>query len=371
MAIVSLIIISSSLQNAIQGEFAKIGSNRIYVMAKSNSLFSLTQGLTENDVEALRNLNELKWVNPYLLERTSVESNNDKKVLSVFATEIEDLGEKWADLDLKLDRGRFFSSQDKYSVIIGSSVAKTAFERELIINNDLMIKDHKFRVVGILTEVGNPEDDNQIYIPLDTAREVFEKQDAVSIIELVVKEGFDVKETAAKIQKTLVRERGEKLSAIKKNKLNFDVITPDHLMGQFNNVLLIVQVILISIATVSLIVGAIGIMNSMYTSVLERTKDIGVMKAIGAKRHEILKLFMVEAAIIGFVGGFIGIILGIIVAKGFEQIAIQSGFSFFKITLDPLFLIGMLIFSVFFGILSGALPASKAAKMNVVEALRS
>jgi putative ABC transport system permease protein len=221
-----------------------------------------------------------------------------------------------------------------------------------------------------MSEFGNPQDDNTIYIPIDTAQNIFNKKNEVNMIELMTKDGISMSAAAKKAERALLKERGEKLSASRKNKLNFQVTTPDQLLGQLNNVLLIVQAVLVSIAAISLVVGAIGIMNSMYTNVLERTKEIGVMKSVGAKHKDILKVFLIESAIIGFIGGLIGVIFGIGLSKLIESYAIEAGFSFLKIGINYPLIVFSVLFAMIIGMLAGYLPASKAAKLEVVEALR-
>ena len=147
--------------------------------------------------------------------------------------------------------------------------------------------------------------------------------------------------------------------------------TAAELIKSFKTILDIVQGILIAIAAISLMVGGVGIMNTMYTSVLERTREIGIMKAIGAKNSQILTLFLIEAGLIGIVGGIIGIILGvglskiavIIIGQALKTDLIQASF--------PLVLIvGSLLFSFLVGAASGILPAIQASKLKPVDALR-
>src|SRR3989344_9523561 len=325
MAIVALITISGSLKSTINDQFDKIGKNRLYVTPRTTNILAVTAGLTTDDINTLEKLSEFKWITPYLMESATIEFNNERKKLTVHGTPTDKIEERWEDLDIDIDEGRTFSGKEEFYAIIGTNIAKETFDKKVRLNDNLIINENKFRVIGIFEEIGNPEDDNIIQIPIETAREVFNKKDAASIIELITKPGVDLDTAAIKAQNALIRSRGEKFSDAKNNKLSFEIITPEQLVGQFNNILLIVQIVLISIAAISLIVGSVGIMNSMYTNVLERTKEIGVMKAVGAKREEILKIFIIESAIMGFIGGVIGITLGILLAKGFGSIAAVSG----------------------------------------------
>lgn len=152
----------------------------------------------------------------------------------------------------------------------------------------------------------------------------------------------------------------------------FSVLTPEKADRLIGNVLSIVELVLMAIAFVSLVVGSVGIMNTMYTSVLERTKQVGIMKAVGASNDTILLLFLVESGVIGLVGGTLGVILGIIAAYIIGLIAASFGirglFSF--ASLDFLGLLVVLVITFITGIISGILPARQAARMEPAEALR-
>jgi len=287
--IFSLISIGNGLDTGIKKEFEQIGTNRVYVTSSGSSITSLQGGLTEEDVKTLEGMSEFLWVTPYLQEKVTVEYANKKKVLTVWATTTEQLEERWDDINFEIESGRVFVSGEKYSTILGYKTAHEIFDRDIHLNENVAINGKRFKVVGIFEQIGNPEDDSVVELPLDTAQEMFGKGDQVSIIELVVKEGVDLDEAAAKATKTLERKRGNDL---------FEIVTPDQLLQQFSTILKIINVILGAIAGISLIVGGIGIMNSTYTSVLERKKDIGIMKAIGAKNKYILFLFLAEAGLI-------------------------------------------------------------------------
>jgi len=128
--------------------------------------------------------------------------------------------------------------------------------------------------------------------------------------------------------------------------------------------------VLIGIATISLLVGGIGIMNTMYTAVLERTREIGIMKAVGAKNQDIMLIFLLESGTLGLIGGTIGVVLGIGLAKGVEIMAEYGGFGLLKASMSPSLILGALAFSFVVGSISGLLPARRASQLQPVEALR-
>ena len=152
---------------------------------------------------------------------------------------------------------------------------------------------------------------------------------------------------------------------------DFEIQTPEQFAEAFGVVLDMVQIVLIGIASIALLVGGFGMMNTMYTAVLQRTREIGIMKAIGARNEHILYLFLVESGLYGFFGGLIGIVLGIGFAKLVELAFIVAvGPAFLSIKIDWLLVIGTLIFSFLIGVLSGIAPARRASKLNPVDSLR-
>ena len=186
------------------------------------------------------------------------------------------------------------------------------------------------------------------------------------MIGVQIKQGFDLNEIVGLTENKLRKDRHQKIG-----EEDFEITTPQEFLDSVNNILIVVQILLIGIATISLIVGGIGIANTMYTSVLERNREIGIMKAIGAKNKEILTIFMIESGLLGLTGGLIGLILGIIIAKGVEYGAYASfGESILKATFSPALIIGALIFAFVLGAISGTLPAQQAAKLKPVDALR-
>ncbi len=180
-----------------------------------------------------------------------------------------------------------------------------------------------------------------------------------------VSSGTDIEEVAKDVKKELRKDRN-----LEEGKEDFIVKSPTQLLESFNTILIVLQVMLIGIASISLLVGGIGIMNTMYTSVLERTQEIGIMKSIGAKNSDILTIFLFESGILGFLGGLIGVIIGIILSKTVEIIASSLGFALLKPYISIWLVIGALTFSFLIGIFSGVFPAMQASKLNPVEALR-
>lgn len=360
-AIIGLVTVSSGLETAITEQFNKMGTNRLWVIPKQGNFLSLGQDLTIDDVNTAEKMSEFKWITPYLVENTNVEFNRESHYRQVYSNPIDDIEARWADIDFNLKEGRLWMPNEKFSVIIGSSTAEDLFDKKIKVNNNLLINGYKFKVIGILKEFGDPESDNMIHIPIDTARKIFNKEKEVSTIELIAKQGIDLEKTAMKLAKNMKSQRHNE---------NFEVKTAQQLMEQLGTLLDITKIIFISIVSISLVVGGIGIMNSMFTSVLERRQEIGIMKAIGATNKHIMAIFLTEAALFGLIGGIIGTILGSLGAYSIKLVASQFGFDMIKISISPGLILFSFAFAIGIGMISGAIPAYQAAKLKPVEALR-
>ena len=362
-AIIALITISYSMQASIEEQFEMFGTNRIMVAPQGfmGSAGSTAEGLTEDDVDTLEGMTEYKYISPFLMKVSQVEYHGEVRFPIVVGMSPEDFDEVYVDMGIDVESGRMLRNGDGYSVVIGYRVAGDMFEDDLRVKNKIKINEEDFRIVGIMEEIGNPEDDNQLIIPLDTMRDLYDEPYKVDMIFAQAKPGVDMEDLQEKTEKRLENARGDE---------NFQVISPAQMAEQIGQILGIIQFILVGIAAISLIVGAVGIMNSMYTSVLERTKEIGIMKSIGARNSSILMLFLVESGLIGFIGGVIGVALGTGMALAVGVAAAQSGFSMLKITIDYKILIFGLLFAVIIGMGSGVFPAYKASKLKPVDALR-
>ena len=208
---------------------------------------------------------------------------------------------------------------------------------------------------------GSEDIDYRIAIPLKDMQEILGKPKALSAITAVAKPGQDMDSVSARIEKELERKRNDE---------NFQVTNPKKIQAQAKQLFGIVKLVVAGIAFISLIVGGIGIMNSMYTAVLERRREIGVMKAVGATNKAVLRLFLLESGFLGLVGGIIGVILGSTIALGMIFIINTFGFVQLAVSIDYKLLLFGIMFSFLLGIIAGGLPALGAAKPPPVDALR-
>jgi len=261
-----------------------------------------------------------------------------------------------------LVEGRPFTEGERGVAILGYKVAydDDFFKKPIKIRNSIYVNDHKFTVVGIYKELG-VEDDRSVMIPYEDAKTVLNASGTVTAIDAVLKDGVDINLAEERLIRALERKKG---------KDSFVTMTPESIIKQFNNIMSLAQGILLAIASVSLIVGAVGIANNMFTSVLEREKEIGIMKSIGATNKDVLQIFMIESGLIGFFGGLAGVILGIVFSLTIGIAAIQLGYPMLKIHILPLNVFGVLAFAFLVGIFSGLLPAWSASKKKIIDTLR-
>jgi len=368
-AVVSLVSISQGLEQAINKEFELMGTDSIFIMPGSSfeTTFTATSPLTNHDVELIKGVNGVDLAGGFVTKIAKIEYKDEIKYTWVIGFPQDESKKIIEDMQqFVISQGRDLKETDKYKVLIGSMIAGgDFFSDEVKINDRIFINDQKFEVIGSVEPIGNPSDDTQMYIPLETARELFNEPDNFITIMVKTKPGFDASDVAESIKKKMRNDRN-----LKKGEEDFTVQTSEQLREVAGVVLNLIQVVLIGIASISLLVGGIGIMNTMYSSVLERTKDIGIMKAIGGGNKDILLIFLIESGSLGLIGGLVGCMFGIGLAKLVEIFAAQSGYEILNASVSIELVAGSLMFSFIVGVLSGLLPAIKAARMRPVEALR-
>jgi putative ABC transport system permease protein len=267
------------------------------------------------------------------------------------------------------EQGRFLTPLDiqfkKNVCVIGSEIKDKLFKNVDPINKKLSIGRQKFRVVGIMEKQGSasffggPNFDRQVFVPISSFLKAFGSTNRS--FNIAVKTPED--ETMHNFRFELVGEMRKirKLKPLEKD--NFSINTMDTLVNAYNNVMGVLILIGLIITGISLFVGGIGVMNIMFVSVTERTREIGIRKAIGARRKVILMQFLLESSIICLIGGLIGLALSFGVAELIDRFILPSSVSI------PI--VGVALFvSILVGIFSGLIPALRASKLNPIEALR-
>jgi putative ABC transport system permease protein len=371
-SVVSLMSIGAGLQDAITDQFEQMGSNKIMIMPGGEggmgmmNAFTSSIALNDDDLKLIKKVRGVGQTAEMIMKTSPVKFRKQTKHKLIIGMPPGGAGEMFKDMSgFQIEQGRELRDDDKYKVAIGIDVSEIMFDREVNVGDRLTIQGYEFDVVGVYGRIGNAQDDSQLYITMDVARDIFEEEDEISMIMLEVKSSFVPNDVALDIKEELRDKRDEN-----EGEESFTVQTSEQLLNSVNDVMGIVQVVVIGIAGISILVGGIGIMNTMYTTVMERTRDIGVMKAIGAKNDNILFMFLVESGMMGLLGGAIGCGIGIGLAKGVEIVAANSGFAMLKASVTWELILFALGFSFLIGSISGTLPAKKAAEMRPVDALR-
>jgi putative ABC transport system permease protein len=363
-AIVSLTLIAQGTENAVNEAFEQFGTDVILV--QGGATFSRPTpgeyGLSDRDINFFESFGEVDFVIPYSYDTQEVEFKDEKKYPIVYAIDTELWDEFLKRSNFEVEKGRAFQDGETGSVVVGWKLNQDYFENKVDLKSRIKIGGKSFKVVGIYERVGNDADDTAISMNIDDARKVYAPEDKVTGAQIIIKDGVDIDKFAEYLEEEYEDYRGDK---------NFVLSTSTAILEQINSVLGILQYVVVGIAGIALIVGSVGIANTMYMSVLERTKEIGIMKSIGATNNAILTMFLIESAFFGIVGGIIGCIIGILMAviAKFAIEAFAPGIPFL-ILIDPAVIIGALIFSAISGIVSGILPARNASKLNPVDALR-
>ncbi len=262
--------------------------------------------------------------------------------------------------------GRGLKKGDVLKAAVGYSytIPNRMFKKAMSVGDKIEINDVKVEVIGFYEEIGNPGDDSNIYLSQEGFKEIFDTEE-FEYIYMRVAPGEDPSDIAERVKERFRKRRGQK-----EGEEDFTIQTFEDVMATFTNMIMILNGVLVMIALISLVVAAVNIMNTMYTSVLERTKEIGIMKAIGSRNRQILNVFLVESGILGLVGGGLGILLGYSIAKMGQAAARAAGLTFLKPHFPLWLTIGSLLFAFLIGALSGTLPAIRASKQKPVDALR-
>ncbi len=329
----------------------------------SNILFS------DDDLGFIRKIRGVDVITGWMADSGKVEFKDYKEKYTYifgFSTEPEEqrLIEEVATIDI--ERGRNLKKGDVLKAVLGYNylVPGSLFKKAVSVGDKIEVNDAKVEVVGFYEQVGNPQDDSQVYLTLEGMEEIFGEKD-YEYIAIRSSPGEDPSALADKIKERFRKHRGQK-----KGEEDFVVQTFEDTIAAFTSVINILNGVLVLIALISLVVAAVNIMNTMYTSVLERTREIGVMKAIGSRNRQILNVFVIESGILGLLGGMLGVLLGYGIAKMGQGIAGAAGLTFLKPYFPVWLITGCIMFAFLVGAGSGLLPAVRASRQKPVDALR-
>ena len=371
-AVVSLISLSQGLETAIVGQFASLDPDKLLIQNAGTGFgppgSTAIKSLTEKDLKLIENVNGVEFAIPRLLR--VVEAELDKENEFLFATSIPNNQEQIEividSLNLEIDRGKFLEEGDRNEVVVGVHLKEDHFDDKLTEGKKIRLQGEEVKIKGILKESSSFLVNSIILIPEEDLKELLDIEDEIDLIVVQVENQRNIEQVAQDIERTLRKDRNEKIG-----EETFSVETPVQSISAVSTILNIVNLIVVGIAAISILIGAVGIANTMFTSVLERRKEIGVMKSIGAKNSDVLKIFMIESSLLGLIGGVIGVILGLALAF---LVSSAAGSFLGGINLQVAFSIPLITasitFSLLLGLLFGVIPALQASRLNPVEALR-
>lgn len=372
-AVVALISLGQGLQDSITNQFSTFGVDKIIVTGKSAGFGppgSTTSGkVTKDDLSLLKKTAGVQRAAGRILKAVAVEFGDEAR--TTFAASLPEDSEEHALVkemnSLRASKGRLVKKGDKKKVVVGYNLAhKLVFSRNIEVGDKLSLSGKEYRVIGIADRLGDPGRDNSIYLMENDMRFLLSLPKEYSALLIQTEPGESSQQVVSSVKRALLRDRHQK-----EGKEDFEAQTSEEILRQLTTILQIVTGVLGGIAAVSLLVGGVGIMNTMYTAVLERTRDIGIMKAIGATNKDILTIFLIESGLLGAAGGLAGAVLGTILSKGVELMgAYIWGPNLLHASIPWYLVLGSLAFSFFVGMISGALPARQAAGLKPSDALR-
>ncbi|AZU60458.1 ABC transporter permease [Neobacillus mesonae] len=353
----SVIILVSIAQGSAQnvtGQINQLGTNLLTI----NS-FGTDVTLTVDQMDELSKLNGVKAVAPVVQGRVTVKKDRTTSQVSLTGTNVAYSTVR----DAKVSQGRFITDLDieyrQKIAVIGADTASSFFGIESPVGQYLQIDGTSFKVVGVLASKGSSlgqSGDNVVIVPLSTGQRLVKS----TTINQVYLQGKSQNQ-----MDYVMNEVEMKMASLFPNKSDsYSVTNQQDLMNTMSSVSDTMTMMLGGIASISLLVGGIGIMNIMLVSVSERTKEIGIRKAIGAKRRDVLLQFLIEAVVLSGAGGLIGILTGVGLGKIISSLlSLTVSFSLFVI-------FSSFLFSLAVGVIFGVFPANKASKLNPIQALR-
>ncbi|MEM5820338.1 MAG: ABC transporter permease [Candidatus Aenigmatarchaeota archaeon] len=334
--------------------------------------FTRTATFSESDINKIKKIDGVENVYGIFYYNLPVKYKREEYRLLVYGIYGIDSWTKIEAERIGIKYGRFIEKEGE--VILGFRASTEFFKENIKVGDKIQILNKTFVVVGILNEAGGilSNFDRAIFISIKDFKKIYETNNQLNSIVIKVKKDYNIEDVGKNVYDLLLYLRKEE-----EGKETFTIVTPSFYRNIVSETLSTLSVFLLSIAFVSILVGSIGISNTMFTAVLERTKEIGILKAIGAKNRDILKIFLFESAIIGLIGSIIGCIIGIFLSLGLQYIVTSYiGSMIFRrgienlVTIDYTSIGIALLIGFLCGTFAGYFPAKRASKLEAIEALR-
>lgn len=363
-AIVSLVSVGYGMEEAITGELTTFADLITVMPGKIAGAMYVEQGsFTDRDIKDVQRIGGVKEVIALTYGAAEVAYRNERTPIFIFGGDAEELGRFYVD-PVGLKEGRWLRANDYKACVIGNRVATDFFDEEVHVNDKLELNGEKFVVVGVFEKASTlyaADVDPHIFLTLRAAKDVLQT-DEVKYLMVRVYTIDEAESIAEEIEDRINKNHGLDEFAT--------AMTMGNMLDQIGSVFKILRGVLVGIAAIALLVASIGIMNTMLMSVMERTHEIGVMKAIGAKSRDVLQLFLLESGMVSLAGGVAGCVLGFIVARVISFGASSAIGIPFQAPVKPLVVLGGMAVAMGVGVFSGLYPARKASRMSPVEAVR-
>ncbi|MBN1896912.1 MAG: ABC transporter permease [Candidatus Aenigmarchaeota archaeon] len=391
-AVVAIVSIGEGMQQSVESQLGGLGADLITISpggSRASSSFAMrmsggnmntgtsgtSNNLTKKDIQFIKSVENVDMVSGTVSGNGEIYYLGEDSRISI--TGVDPLS--WNTVTTsELESGRFLTTSNYASVIIGSRLANDVFKQPLVLNRVITIEERSFKIVGILKESGSMMggSDTSVIMPIEAARSLLESigDEEFDSITVKVEDAELIEETMDAIDKKLMMTRH-----VTTNTKDYSITSSASMQETISSATETITLFLGAIAAVSLLVGAVGIANTMFTTVLEKTKEIGIMKAIGARNRDIMAIFMMNSALVGVVGGLIGIVLGSIVSSFMNSgITTTTGggpgggmMNMFSSTLvTPELLLSAMGIAVGISMLAGIIPAYRASRLKPVDALR-
>ena len=372
-AVVLMVATGQTVQLEIDKQLEGIGGNMMLIVPASSNRGGIRSGrggmptLTMDDMKAVKQVKNIINVAPLVTSKFQVVAGANNWNTTVNGTNTEYLEIH----DYEIEKGMMFTERDVYTgtpfAVIGQTIVDELFPFEDPLGKDIRIKGIPFKIIGVLKEKGasanGSDQDDIILLPVKSFKSRLTRNrfpDRVAIFFLTFDDAKNMKMIERRLQTLLEVRHKIGFNADP----DFEIINLTEIVQKISRIGFVLAVLLASVASISLFVGSIGIMNMMLTSVTERTKEIGIRKAIGAPDKSILSQFLIESVLISTIGSFLGMVIGIITAITAGNILEK------EVPISVLTIIVSIFAAVFVGIVSGIVPAIKATKLNPIDALR-
>lgn len=372
ITMVTISSISEGVQSQINNELSSFGPDKMFVIPTAISggrSFSSPNQVASNgklffkDADAIENIIGVKSVAKTAYGRLTFGFKDKSLTATVYGIESVYF-DQWENY-LEIEFGRVYDDTESRVAVLGYDAANKLFGKDKVsVGSIVRIGNHDYRVIGILKQIGSSfsgADDASIYIPFDDGKDELESQlskNEINFISISIEDGYSNKEIQEKVESKLAS-----LHKVSLDEKDFSVITSDFVNQTIGGLISGLAIFLLFITMIATLVGGIGIMNTMFMAVLERTNEIGVLKALGASEKEIQLIFVLESTILGFIGGIIGLVLGSILTLIIGSFGVPN-------LITPTILIFAFMFAVLVGLFAGLLPSNRASKLDPVEALR-